>query len=658
LSLNYQWVKQLKYLCLLVLLLLPTVGSTVELTEGDEPLYISELSQTFYDVNHEYASIKQLISGNVDFEQGKRKSLVLPEIKTWVKVTLSNQSETSKTNYLSLGFPSMQYLNASWYNKDGIENIIQLDAQSPYFARLFDAPLLYLPLTLNAGEVKTLYIHYLHMSNEPLKLVLYSPSAISVPLQQDAIINALCLGLLFTIFFMACTQGVVSKSLTQLYYAGLILAFSALIGEVSGYNLKFLWPEGGWIAEKAVAFIVVFIPLLHLSFIRQFLQLKSKHRKLNRAFLIFITLNTLILLLTPFFNLIVVSLVLGTMVIPILFYTVIWSFSQRVIAARAFAVSLFSHLILINILALAGSSIVVISLPFELPTLFKIAYTIEALFFAVAIALQHKAFQQAAVRRIQQQAMESQHIVTLENDMKLSSEKNKLIQKQALDKKQLLANLSHELRTPLTVMQIEIETLQQDFSNDVQASYGSIKNKIKDINHLIDDLTMLAKSEVGALTFDLKAIPINSTLNSLSSELGSYVTAEGFTWSSNITLESNLYIYADTAKIRQLLLNIVNNSITYTNSPGKIELTVTNNHNHITILISDSAPNIQESELTRIFEYLYRVENSRSRTTGGSGLGLSICNNIVQAHNGKITAKDSHLGGLTIVIELPLAYSS
>jgi len=641
-----------------MLFLLPQAGLTVELTDSDTPLYISDFSHTYYDVNHEYATIKQLISGNVEFEQGRRKSLVLPEIKTWVKVTLSNRSETSKTNYLSLGFPSMQYLNASWYSNNGTENIIQLDAQSPYFARLFDAPILYLPLTLDAGEVKTLYIHYLHISNEPLKLALYSPLAVSVPLQQDAIINALCLGLLFTIFFMACAQGVVSKSLTQLFYAALILAFSALIGEVSGYNLKFLWPEGGWIAEKSLAFILVFIPLFHLLFIRQFLQLNKKHHKLNRAFLVFITFNTSLLLLTPFFNLIVVSLLLGTMVIPVLLYTVIWSFSQRVIAARAFAVSLFFHLTLINILALAGSSIVVISLPFDLPSLFKIAYTLEALFFAVAIALQHKALQQAVVSRIQQQAVESQHIVTLENDIKLSSEKTALIQKQAVDKKQLLANLSHELRTPLTVMQIEIETLQQDFSNDVHASYDSIKNKIKDINHLIDDLTMLATSEVGSLTFDLKTIPINKTLKSLSSELGSYVTAKGFAWSSKVELENNLYIHADTAKIRQLLLNIVNNSITYTNSPGQIELTVANNHNHITILISDSAPSIKESELTRVFEYLYRVENSRSRTTGGSGLGLSICKNIVQGHNGKITAQESLLGGLTIVIELPLTYSS
>jgi len=636
---------------------LPFFAGAVELINSNKALNVSKFANTYFDEENKYSTVEQLIAANVNFENTGKKSLLLPDTKTWVKITIKNNTEVTITNYLSLGFPSMQYLKAWWHDNKRTEKITHLNARSPFSDRPFNASQLYLPLTLTPSEEKDLYIHYHHISKEPLKLNLYSPTTIHEPLQQEAMLNTLCLGLLFTILFMACVQALLSKSLTHLYYAGLILAFIALIGEVSGYNLKFLWPNGGWIAEKAIAFIVVFIPLFHLLFIRQFLKLKDNHNKLNRVFLIFISANALLLLFTPFFKLIVISLILGTMVIPVLAYTVIWSFSLKVTAAKAFAISLFTHLLLVNVLTLAGSSILVIDLTIDLSSLLKTAYTIEALFFAVAIALQHKVLQEEAVKRLKDQAIESRHIAMLENDMKLTTEKASLIQKQAVDKKQLLGNLSHELRTPLTVMQIEIETLQQGFSNNVQTSYDSLRNKIKDINHLIDDLTLLASSEVSTLAFDIKDINITKTLQPLACELGSYVKAKGFHWSASIKLEDELTLHADIAKIRQLLLNIVNNSLTYTNAPGQIKLMIYQNQEHLTIAISDSAPTIEIHELARIFEYLYRVDGSRSRATGGSGLGLSICKNIVEAHNGKIMAKQSPLGGITIVIELALTYS-
>jgi two-component system, OmpR family, sensor histidine kinase BaeS len=117
-------------------------------------------------------------------------------------------------------------------------------------------------------------------------------------------------------------------------------------------------------------------------------------------------------------------------------------------------------------------------------------------------------------------------------------------------------------------------------------------------------------------------------------------------------------IHADPDRLRQMINNLVGNSLRYTDAPGRIRIACHIAAGDAVLEISDSAPGIPEEMLPRIFERLFRVESSRNRASGGAGLGLAICKNIVEAHGGHIDASQSPLGGITITVQIPLLKSS
>ncbi len=110
----------------------------------------------------------------------------------------------------------------------------------------------------------------------------------------------------------------------------------------------------------------------------------------------------------------------------------------------------------------------------------------------------------------------------------------------------------------------------------------------------------------------------------------------------------------DERRLEQLLANLLENSLRYTDSPGQVRVRAGRRDGCIMLEIADTAPSVAAEQLPRLFDRLYRVESSRSRQHGGSGLGLAICRSIVQAHGGGISAAPSDLGGLLIRVEWPL----
>jgi two-component system sensor histidine kinase BaeS len=103
-----------------------------------------------------------------------------------------------------------------------------------------------------------------------------------------------------------------------------------------------------------------------------------------------------------------------------------------------------------------------------------------------------------------------------------------------------------------------------------------------------------------------------------------------------------------------VLSNLVQNSLRYTDAPGRITIDLKSTPGRVQLVLEDSAPGLAPQDMNRIFEPLYRADSARSRHTGGSGLGLAISAALVQAHGGLITAHPSTLGGLRIVVDLPI----
>jgi len=608
----------------------------------------------FSDLDNQYKNVDSLLKNKIVFQSEQKLSPLFDDTKYWSRFTLTNQTNLTTTSYLTLGFQSFNVLKVYARDDENTELITELTHQSGYFERPFDDALLIVPITLNANETKDIYLYYQIIGNVPIYLKLHSKESLAKTQKQSDVVNFILIGFVAAIFLMVALHGILNKNLVYFYYSGLMISFMFLISDLAGYNLKYLWPQGGLIAEKSVAVIFIFIPIFHLAFIRQFLNLKDKHKKLDFVILLFILANFLILLLTPFYTLIHVSMLTGVLVIPVLSYVVYWSYNLGVNNTKVFSISLFSHLLLVNFLTLFTVATGNVFLDIELPNLLKVAYTLESIFFAFALAIQNKDLQSNSLILIRKQAQEREELLKLEQEFKLSAEKNYIMKKQSIDKKSMLADISHELRTPLTVMKIEIETLQNDFSNDIQTSYKSLINKIDDLDCLISDLSQISQSDATELEFNFENINLNRFVETVELELKSFVLSKNLSWQSYIVLTDNIISFIDTAKLRQLLLNLVNNSIKYTDVPGCIELNVKVANSQLNIVINDTPPGVEQQELQRIFDYFYRVENSRSRETGGSGLGLSICKNIVDAHNGEIYAQKSPSGGLSICINLPI----
>ena len=180
-------------------------------------------------------------------------------------------------------------------------------------------------------------------------------------------------------------------------------------------------------------------------------------------------------------------------------------------------------------------------------------------------------------------------------------------------------------------------------------SVNSLHHETLRLSRLITDLHQLSLSDIGALTY------VKEPLNLVELVKGVMVKHQYQFDAKNITLKINtshdeLLMSGDEQRLEQLFSNLANNSQHYTRESGQLEISLTQQKNKIIVEWSDSEPGVSDEELAQLFERLYRVEESRNRNAGGSGLGLSICKNIVEAHEGTIIAKYSPLGGITFVI--------
>ncbi|AMP40123.1 MULTISPECIES: ATP-binding protein [Ralstonia solanacearum species complex] len=227
-------------------------------------------------------------------------------------------------------------------------------------------------------------------------------------------------------------------------------------------------------------------------------------------------------------------------------------------------------------------------------------------------------------------------------------------------RRQLTADISHELRTPLAVLRGELEALEDGVRALTPASLTSLQAEVSTLSKLIDDLYELSLADVGALAFHMQSIDLADTVCS---------AAQGFTsrlMEKSIALQLDLptgpsrdaTIQGDAQRLRQLMQNLLENTLRYTDAGGTLRIRVHRDGAWWCLDVQDSAPGVPEAMLPRVFDRLFRADPSRSRAQGGAGLGLSLCQTIVQTHGGTIEARPSPLGGLWIAIRLPAANSS
>lgn len=219
----------------------------------------------------------------------------------------------------------------------------------------------------------------------------------------------------------------------------------------------------------------------------------------------------------------------------------------------------------------------------------------------------------------------------------------------------LLNNVAHELRTPLTGLEGYLEGLMDGLFSGDPETFAQMFQEVRRLHRLVDDLQALSLVEAGQFSLRLERFDLIPLVERVIAQLKPQATAQ----SSEIISEhhlSEILVYADPDRTAQVMLNLIGNAIRYTPEAGLIIVRVSAAGNMAQVEIRDNGLGIPAEALPYIFERFYRVDRSRSHTSGGTGIGLTIARHLAWAMGGNLTAASPGLGqGSLFTFTLPLA---
>ena len=241
-------------------------------------------------------------------------------------------------------------------------------------------------------------------------------------------------------------------------------------------------------------------------------------------------------------------------------------------------------------------------------------------------------------------------IVEIDNLINSINELSRELYKMENMRKNLTSDISHELRTPLTSIQTHLEAMIDGIWEPSKERLNSVNEEVIRLSHLVNQLKNLAKFDSYEDKLNLK----NENLTQLIKNI--IYNNESYALDKNIRIKYELEdvnANIDKEKISQVIINLISNAIRYTNLNGEILIKLYKKSDFIKIIVKDNGIGIPEESLDYIFERFYRVDKSRCRNTGGTGVGLTICKSIVDLHKGKIEVKSKLNEGSEFIITLP-----
>ncbi|MBN2848191.1 MAG: HAMP domain-containing histidine kinase [Coriobacteriia bacterium] len=218
------------------------------------------------------------------------------------------------------------------------------------------------------------------------------------------------------------------------------------------------------------------------------------------------------------------------------------------------------------------------------------------------------------------------------------------------EQRRFVADASHELRTPLSVVRGNLELLERERVSDADRAEAldAVRDELRRMERLIDDLLALARLESGALRRPFQPLDVGVLL----AEVAARARVLG---DLNITVEApdDVWVTGDPDLLEQALANIVRNAVRHTADGGTIRLASHAEGDHVCLAVSDDGPGIPEAHLPRVFDRFYRGPTRRDEAGGGSGLGLAITRRLVELHGGSVRAENGAGGGAVFTVELP-----
>lgn len=225
-------------------------------------------------------------------------------------------------------------------------------------------------------------------------------------------------------------------------------------------------------------------------------------------------------------------------------------------------------------------------------------------------------------------------------------------------RREFLGNVSHELKTPITTIQGYVLTLLDGGLEDPSINKKYLKRTAKNINRLIaiiNDLEEISRLESGVVEIRFSRFDIGLLIRDVFEFMEIKAEKRNIRFKVKFEQQSQHFVSADLSKIRQVLINLIENSIKYGHENGETTASVFDMDDHYLIEITDNGVGIDQEDLPRVFERFYRTDKSRSREMGGTGLGLAIVKHIIEAHQQSVNVRSAVGIGTTFSFTLQKA---
>jgi len=216
------------------------------------------------------------------------------------------------------------------------------------------------------------------------------------------------------------------------------------------------------------------------------------------------------------------------------------------------------------------------------------------------------------------------------------------------------ADASHELRTPLTILQLELEGIVHNhaLSEELADQIGSALEETHSMYRIVESLLTISRLDAGDAKLDRLRLDLSSLVTSTAAEMK--VLAQEKAITLRTATEDGVYVEGDRTRLQQVIANLIDNAIKYTQECGTVEVSIHRENGKAVLQVSDNGAGIPGEAVPHVFERFYRVDKARSRASGGAGLGLSIAKAICAAHGAEIRVSSEEGRGSCFRVELPL----
>lgn len=565
------------------------------------------------------------------------------ETGNWLRFEINNRSN-ERDWLLELAFPLVYEIEVFMETEDGIELLFEGGAVThPFYEREIIHRNFVFDLTIPPGETKTFYMMAVGGGDLHPPILIWDKNKFVEKTETEFILLGMFYGIIIVMILYNLFLYISLRLRSYLYYV-LVITF-ALLGKLSinGIGFQYIWSNYPTWNFYAAPFFVALSCIFVVIFSRSFLNIDSYITQFKYIAYTLIALNgtVIIALLYSHYVSLYLMVIASFFTFTIVLISAIVSWKRGARQARFYILgwTIFLTGVFINILE-RGAVI-----PYSIFTEYagQTALTFEVVLLSLALA------DKINIMRKEKDIAEEKAKENQELAIRNLKRADKL-------KDEFLAVTSHELRTPLYGMIGIAETLRDGIAGPVPEE---IKKQLSLIimsgyrlTHLVNDILDLSKMKSESLTLDYKLVDVRSILEMVVAMSRLSLSKKNIELIHEIQ-PSLPFIQADENRLQQILHNVIDNAIKYTEE-GKVIISAFSENHHVVIQVSDTGIGIHEDDLEKIFEPFQQGEMSASRQFAGVGIGLNIVKRLVELHHGRIEVQSNIGFGSTFKIILPI----